>query len=83
MLSALLSSGCLSGRDFTVYTCCNDTEERVKVNGKFVCRSPSSLTVVPQAKFSTPEGFPGNECPKDFLDDYPAGYTEDSFSNAP
>ena len=82
MLSALLScSGCLSGRDFTVYTCCNDTEERVRVNGKYVCRSPSSLMVVPPLNFTKPEDFPGYKCPKEFCDSYPDGYTEDSFSN--
>ena len=81
MFSAPFSSGCLANRDYTVYTCCEESHERVKVNGKFVCRSPSSLTVVTQPEFSTPEDFPGDQCPKAFLEDYPAGYTEESFTN--
>ena len=81
MLSAPFCSGCLRNRDYTVYTCCDETHERVKVNGKYVCRPPSSLTVVPRPKFSTPVDFPGDQCPKEFVDAYPGGYTEDSFLN--
>ena len=81
MLSAPFCSGCLRNRDYTVYTCCDETHERVKVNGKYVCQPPSNFTEVKQPKFTTPADFPGEQCPKEFVDDYPSGYTEDSFLN--
>ena len=81
MLSAPFYSGCLANRDYTVYTCCNETDERVKVNGKYVCEPPSNLTVEPPKNFSKPANFPGVKCPKDFCDSYPKGYTQESFVN--
>jgi len=82
MLSAPFCSGCLRNRDYTVYNCCNETHERVKVNGLYVCQPPSNFTEVKRPKFTTPVDFPGDQCPKEFVDDYPDGYTEDSFLNA-
>ena len=81
MLSAPFCSGCLRNRDYTVYTCCDETHERVKVNGKYVCQPPSNFTEVKRPQFPKPVSCPKGQCPKEFLDAYPDGYTEDSFLN--
>lgn len=76
-----LSGGCLRNGDYTVYNCCNETHERVKVNVLYVCQPPSNFTEVKQPNFAKSVFCAKGQCPEEFLDNYPDGYTQDSFLN--